>query len=282
MKTTGVVADVRENVRGWKGEGLRVALVPTMGNLHAGHLELVERAGDYADRVVTSVFVNPLQFGPGEDFAAYPRTLEDDARLLADAGVDLLYAPGVEVMYTRQASEQTRIEVPGLSDILCGASRPGHFSGVATVVFKLFNQVQPDVALFGEKDFQQLLVIRRMVVDLDGPVEILGVPTVRAADGLALSSRNRYLSAGQRAIAPALYRTLRAVADAVRAGRRDYAALEKEGVERLEAAGFIPDYVSIRRVEDLERPGGGDRELVILAAGFLGGARLIDNIRLVL
>lgn len=282
MKTTGVVADVRENVRGWKEEGLRVGLVPTMGNLHTGHLELVERAADYADRVVTSVFVNPLQFGPGEDFAAYPRTLEADARLVADAGVDLLYAPRVEVMYPSPASEQTRVEVPGLSDILCGASRPGHFSGVATVVLKLFNQVQPDVAIFGEKDFQQLMVIRRMVVDLDSPVEILGVPTVRAADGLALSSRNRYLSAGQRAIAPALYSTLRVVADAVRAGRRDYATLEEEGVERLQAAGFIPDYVSIRRAEDLERPGSDDRELVILAAALLGGARLIDNIRLAL
>jgi pantoate--beta-alanine ligase len=274
------VAAVRETVVGWKRDGLRVGLVPTMGNLHAGHLQLMDRASRCADRVVASVFVNPLQFGPDEDFEAYPRTLDADTRKLEGVGVDLLYAPGVDVMYAGSPSDQTRVEVPGLSSILCGASRPGHFSGVATVVCKLFNQVQPDVAVFGEKDFQQLMVIRRMVADLDSPVVVLGEPTMREADGLALSSRNRYLSAGERAAAPALLHTLRTAADALRAGRRDYATLEEEASERLESAGFVTDYVSIRRAADLAAPEASDRHLVVLAAAFLGRARLIDNVQL--
>lgn len=279
MKTVHTVAAVREIVSNWKRGGYRVALVPTMGNLHTGHIRLVERAQECADRVVVSVFVNPLQFGPGEDFEAYPRTLEADVRQLGAAAVDLVYAPSVKVMYHGPPAEQTRVEVPGLSDILCGASRPGHFVGVATVVCKLLNQVQPDVAVFGEKDFQQLLVIRRMVADLDSPVEILGQPTVREADGLALSSRNRYLSDDERKIAPELQRMLRATAKAVRAGRRDLGALEEEATAKLRKAGFSPDYVSIRRAGDLGTPEPGDQELVILAAAFLGKARLIDNVR---
>ena len=280
MKTVHTVAGVRETVGEWKGGGLRVALVPTMGNLHAGHLRLVERALEGADRVVVSVFVNPLQFGPAEDFEAYPRTPEADARQLESAGADLLYLPSVQVMYPRPAGAQTRVEVPGLADILCGATRPGHFAGVATVVCKLFNQVQPDVAVFGEKDFQQLMVIRRMVADLDCPVEIVGQETVREADGLALSSRNRYLDEGERKAAPLLQRTLRSVADALRAGRRDFTGLEEEAAARLDAAGFRTDYVSIRRSRALEIPDAGDRGLVVLAAAALGKARLIDNVRL--
>ena len=192
----------------------------------------------------------------------------------------MLYAPAVGAMYPRPPGAQTRVEVPGLSDVLCGASRPGHFSGVATVVCKLLNQAQPDVAVFGEKDFQQLVVIRRMVGDLDIPVEILGEPTVRETDGLALSSRNLYLTVEERAIAPTLHGTLRETADAVRAGRRDYAVLESEATARLDAAGFLTDYVSVRRATDLNTPEPGDRDLVILGAAYLGKARLIDNVAL--
>jgi pantoate--beta-alanine ligase len=251
-----------------------------MGNLHAGHLGLMARGREVADRVVASIFVNPLQFGPSEDFAAYPRTLETDAVRLAEAGVDLLFAPTVEVMYPQGQEALTRIEVPGLSDILCGASRPGHFSGVATVVNKLFNQVQPDAAVFGQKDWQQLMVIRRMVADLDMPVEIIGVPTRREDDGLAMSSRNGYLSEQERQQAPQLFATLQAMAARLQTGERDFAAIEAEGGASLEAAGLKPDYLSIRRATDLVLPTDGDTDLVILAAAYLGRARLIDNLPL--
>ena len=282
MEHVETVAAIRSIVDEWKREGVRVALVPTMGNLHSGHLELVRRARAVAKRVVASIFVNPMQFGAGEDFEAYPRTLTEDARQLEETGADALFAPGVDEMYHRPPAEQTRVEVPGISDILCGASRPGHFSGVATVVCKLFNQVRPDVAVFGEKDFQQLLLIRRMVQDLDIPVEILGHPTQREPDGLARSSRNRYLTDHERGIAPVLYRTLERVGDEIAAGRRDFGAVEGEARERLDAAGFVTDYVSIRRAQDLAMPGGGhdNGDLVVLAAARLGRARLIDNIKL--
>lgn len=282
MESVQTVAAVRGVVGGWRREGARVALVPTMGNLHQGHLRLVEQARELADRTVVSIFVNPLQFGPGEDFDAYPRSLENDERLLADLGPDLLYAPGSAQMYPRPREQQTRVEVPGVSDILCGASRPGHFSGVATVVCKILNQVTPDVAVFGMKDFQQLLVIRRMADDLDMPVEIVGYPVVRDADGLALSSRNGYLTRRERAVAPELIGNLRQIEKAIRQGHRDYPGLEREAGERLDRAGFRTDYVSIRRAGDLRPPGIGERELVILAAAYLGRARLIDNILLVL
>lgn len=278
MQTVHTVAELRARVAAWKRAGERVAFVPTMGNLHRGHLHLVERARELAPRTVASIFVNPTQFGPNEDFAGYPRTLDDDSRQLAAVGLDLLFAPGVAEMYPRPLDEMTQVTVPELSGILCGASRPIHFRGVATVVSKLFNMAQPDVALFGEKDWQQLMVIRRLVADLDFPVEIVGVPTVREADGLALSSRNGYLTAEERAIAPVLYATLTASAERLRAGERDCERLTSEAKARLAAAGFRPDYFEIRRARDLQPPADGDTDLRILAAAWLGRARLIDNL----
>jgi len=280
METVGTREELRARVAAWRAQGECVALVPTMGNLHAGHLALVRRASELAERTVASVFVNPTQFGPSEDFAAYPRTLEADAAKLAGAGLDLLFAPPVEVVYPFGTANLTRVSVPGLSDILCGAARPGHFDGVATVVAKLFNLVQPDLAVFGEKDYQQLLVIRRMAAELDFPVQVLGVPTVREADGLAMSSRNAYLSADERKTAPALYRTLRETAAGLSYGKRDYGNLEAEGKAKLARLGFRPDYLVIRRAADLALPGPDDRRLVILAAAWLGKARLIDNLPL--
>lgn len=282
MQTHSTITALRSALAPWREPGKRIALVPTMGNLHEGHLALVNRAAHYADCVVVSIFVNPIQFGPGEDFLSYPRTLEEDSLKLAEAGVCLLFAPPVEEMYPAGATGQTQVEVPGLSDILCGASRPGHFRGVATVVSKLFNIIQPHTAVFGEKDFQQLMVIRRMVADLCMPVEIVGAPTTREPDGLAMSSRNRYLDADARARAPALYRTLGEVAERLCSGRRDYAVLEGEAQRTLENAGFRPDYLSIRRSADLQPPAGDDGALVVLAAAHLDGARLIDNLQVTL
>ncbi|WP_275099747.1 pantoate--beta-alanine ligase [Sedimenticola hydrogenitrophicus] len=282
MITVETVADLRHTISRWRAAGERVALVPTMGNLHEGHLDLVRKARSLADRVVVSIFVNPLQFGEGEDFAAYPRTLIDDSDKLSAVATDLLFTPPVDEVYKRPRSEQTRIEVPDLSGLFCGASRPGHFVGVATVVCKLFNMVQPDLALFGEKDYQQLLVIRRMVEDLVIPVTIHGLPTVREVDGLARSSRNGYLSDTERSIAPALYRQLQQTVAGIKQGKLDFAALERQALSRLEAEGFKPDYYAIRRATDLAEPGPGDKSLVILAAAHLGKARLIDNIQLTL
>lgn len=278
MQTVASIAEVRSLVAAWRAAGQRVAFVPTMGNLHAGHIHLVDEAHRHADKVVASIFVNPLQFGPSEDFAAYPRTLAADQEKLAAAGCDLLFAPGEQEMYPLGRDGLTFVEVPGLSDILCGAFRPGHFRGVATVVSKLFNIVQPDVALFGKKDYQQLLVIRLMVRDLNMGLEIVGVPTVREADGLAMSSRNGYLAADERQLATEVYATLQAVAAGVQGGVSDYAALEAAAVTRLERAGFRPDYVSVRRAEDLGLPQAGERRLVVLAAARLGKTRLIDNL----
>jgi pantoate--beta-alanine ligase len=272
--------DLRTQVRAWRAAGERVGFVPTMGNLHDGHITLVREALQRVPRVVVSIFVNPLQFGPNEDLAAYPRTPEQDQARLAEAGCHLLFAPSVATMYPNGQAVQTRVEVPGLSDILCGASRPGHFIGVATVVCKLFNMVQPDLALFGEKDFQQLLVIRRMVADLAMPVEVSGVPIVRESDGLAMSSRNGYLSVGERAQAPSLYRALTAAAQQLVAGR-PLTEVEAQTAEAITAAGLKPDYVRICRTTDLGEPTANDRELVILAAAYLGRTRLIDNLRVV-
>jgi len=271
------LTNLRRRVRTWRQAGEPIALVPTMGNLHRGHLRLVQEARAYAQRTVVSIFVNPMQFGPQEDFAAYPRTLARDRELLEAEGTDLLFAPSVATVYPRPQAEQTRVEVPGLSNILCGASRPGHFVGVATVVCKLFNMVQPDLAVFGEKDFQQLLVIRRMTEDLCLPVSILGVPTVREPDGLAMSSRNAYLLSEERARAPALRRALERAADSLRSGR-GVAEVEQQAVQDLMGAGLRPDYVSARRASDLAAPGPTDIDLVILAAAWLGKARLIDNL----
>jgi len=259
----------------------RIALVPTMGNLHQGHLALVERARELADHVVVSIFVNPLQFDREEDLIAYPRTLEEDAARLESEGVGLLFAPGVESIYPEGLDRHTRVEVPVVSEGFCGESRPGHFVGVATIVCKLFNLVRPEVALFGKKDYQQLLVIRKMVRDLAMAVRIVGVETVREADGLAMSSRNHYLSEEERRRAPVLYQALRQTAQLLRSGRRDLSGLEAMAVERIEEAGLKNDYFSIRRASDLGEPGPGERNLVILAAAFLGKARLIDNLEVV-
>lgn len=279
MRIVHTVDDVRAQVRQWRAAGLRVSLVPTMGNLHAGHISLLELARQRGDRTVVSIFVNPLQFGPGEDFGRYPRTPEDDVRMLQDAQCDLLFAPGVEELYAEGGSQRTLVTVRGLSGILCGAVRPGHFDGVATVVAKLFGVVAPDVAVFGEKDFQQFRVVQLMTRDLAIPVEVVGAPTVRAADGLALSSRNRYLNDEERARAPALYQSLQQGAARLRAGERDFAAIEAQGTALLQAAGMKPDYYSVRDADDLSVPHAGTREFVVLTAARLGGARLIDNLR---
>ncbi len=270
--------DLRGQVRAWRTAGEHIGCVPTMGNLHEGHLTLVRQALTLASRVVTTVFVNPLQFGPTEDLAAYPSTPEQDQARLTAAGCDLLFAPSVATMYPDGQQVQTRVEVPGVSDILCGASRPGHFIGVATVVCKLFNMVQPDLALFGEKDFQQLLIIRRMAADLAMPVDVIGVPTVRDPDGLAMSSRNAYLTSEERTQAPALYHALSAAAQGLAAGL-PVPRVETEAAAALAMAELRPVYVSVRRAADLGEPTAADRELVVLAAAYLGRARLIDNLR---
>lgn len=279
MRLIESVAALRDAVSGWRGAGGRVALVPTMGNLHAGHLALVETAREHAAHIVVSVFVNPMQFGENEDYGAYPRTLESDQTRLSELGVDVLFAPPVSEVYPAGDAASTRVEVPGLSDILCGASRPGHFVGVSTVVAKLFNMVQPDVAVFGEKDFQQLLVIRRMALDLDMPVEIIGMPTVRESDGLAMSSRNAYLAPDERQRASALYRALCSARDRLLSGEAGFAEVEAQGLQDLAAAGMRPDYFTVRRSADLGVPSHGASGLVVLGAAWLGQARLIDNLR---
>ena len=282
QKIVHTIAELRIRIAAWKRAGERVAFVPTMGNLHRGHIQLVERARELTPRTVASIFVNPMQFGANEDYAGYPRTLEDDSHRLDAVGLDLLFAPKLAEIYPRPLADMTQVTVPELSTILCGVSRPAHFSGVTTVVAKLFNMVQPDVAVFGEKDWQQLVIIRRMTADLDLPVEIVGVPTVREPDGLAMSSRNGYLSVEERALAPALYTTLRATAERLRSGERDCAALEAEAKARLVAAGFRPDYFEVRRSDDLRRPTSEDVDLRIFAAAWLGRARLIDNLAVAL
>jgi pantoate--beta-alanine ligase len=279
METSFDLKTLRERVRDWKTGGETIGLVPTMGNLHAGHISLLERARQMADRTVVSIFVNPIQFGKGEDYERYPSTLADDQEKLSAAGLDHLFAPDLAELYPGGIEEDTRITVPQLSDILCGEFRPGHFSGVATVVAKLLINVQPDYALFGEKDFQQLLVIRRMAHDLLIPVEIIGMPIVRESDGLAMSSRNSYLDASQRVTAAAINRTLEAAAERLVAGTSTLAGIEADGAAALAAAGMRPEYFSVRRRTDLAVPRAGDRELVILAAAWLGSARLIDNIQ---
>lgn len=278
MNVVRTIADLRAAVTRARGEGKRIGFVPTMGNLHAGHIALIRKAGQRAEFVVASIFVNPLQFGPNEDLDSYPRTLTADQDKLFDAGCHLLFAPSVEEMYPNGQSLQTIVSVPGISEGLCGGSRPGHFDGVSTVVAKLFNMVLPDLAVFGQKDFQQLAVIRTMVRDLNMPVQIIGEPIVRADDGLALSSRNGYLSADERATAPILYQTLCQLAEAIRSGRRDYPELVGEAREALQAAGLRPDYLEIRNASDLQPAGAETGELILLAAAFLGKTRLIDNL----
>jgi pantoate--beta-alanine ligase len=282
MITVDRIAALRNLVRDWRAQGARIGFVPTMGSLHDGHMSLLTAARERADCVVASVFVNPLQFGPGEDFERYPRTPEEDSKLLAAAGCDLLFLPGVEEIYPDGRQSATRVSVPSLSQILCGAFRPGHFDGVATIVAKLFGIVQPDLAVFGEKDYQQLAIIRRMTADLDLPVQIVGAPTVRGADGLAMSSRNRYLSAADRATAPQIYATLHETITQIAAGERDYSLLEEQGAAALRAAGMQPDYFAVRDAASLQPPDATTREVVVLTAARLGKARLIDNLRVAL
>jgi pantoate--beta-alanine ligase len=275
------IAELQAQLRGWRCAGKRIGFVPTMGNLHAGHLSLIERARASADIVLSSIFVNPTQFGAGEDYSRYPRTLEADCALLREAGCDAVLAPSVEEMYPDGADLRTVVRVDGLHDILCGAFRPGHFDGVATVVAKLFNLAQPDLAVFGEKDYQQFLVVKRMARELSFPIEIIGAPTAREANGLAMSSRNQYLSPAERQHASLLFRMLLATREALKSGARDYATLCEAALAELTSAGFRPDYFEIRRAADLAEPGPTDRDLVVLVAARLGGARLIDNLRVV-
>ncbi|HBZ95320.1 MAG TPA: pantoate--beta-alanine ligase [Pseudomonas sp.] len=278
MNTVKTLRELRAAVAQARAEGKQIGFVPTMGNLHAGHVSLVQIAAQRADFVVASIFVNPLQFGAGEDLDKYPRTLAADQEKLLAAGCHLLFHPDVAEIYPHGMGDQARVSVPGVSEGLCGASRPGHFEGVATVVTKLFNMVQPDLAVFGEKDYQQLAVIRALVQDLNMPIQIIGAPTQRAEDGLALSSRNGYLSAGQRSAAPALYRGLQAIADELRRGARDYTRLIDAAQEQQRAAGFVPDYLEIRNAVTLRPAQIDDLHLVILTAAQLGGTRLIDNL----
>lgn len=278
MLTVHELSSLRQWRKRMRAEGKRLAFVPTMGNLHRGHFSLVEQARQSADVVVASIFVNPTQFGPGEDFASYPRTLAQDQAGLEQAGCDLLFAPDVATMYPLGVDHTVHMDVPDVSKGLCGDVRPGHFAGVATVVARLFNMVQPELAWFGRKDFQQVLVIRRMIEDLSFPIELKVGETVREENGLAMSSRNAYLTPAEREQAAEIYRTLSAVAESVRAGRR-LGLVETAAVDRLQGAGFRVDYVSIRRAADLSIPNdASEPELVVLAAARLGKARLIDNL----
>jgi len=273
-----IIHTIKE-LRDWRREAGSVAFVPTMGNLHEGHLALVREAAKRADKVVVSIFVNRLQFGQGEDFDRYPRTLEQDAAKLAGEGVAVLFAPSEQELYPNVA-QQYNVEPPHLQNELCGAFRPGHFRGVATVVAKLFNIVEPDYACFGKKDYQQLAILQGMAADLNFRVEIVPVDIGRAADGLALSSRNQYLSEAERKQAPQLYRELQAIARAVENGNRNYAALEQQAAANLKQAGWQVDYVEIRHAGNLQVAHVGDSELVVLAAARLGNTRLIDNIEI--
>jgi len=278
MNSIHTLLELRTAVTEARQAGQRIALVPTMGNLHAGHIALIKQAVAQADFVVASIFVNPLQFGPNEDLDSYPRTLAADQAQLLEAGCSLLFAPNAQEMYPNGMAEHTTVSVPGVSAGLCGGSRPGHFDGVATVVCKLLNMVQPDMALFGEKDFQQLAVIRKMVADLSIPVDIIGVPIVRDHDGLALSSRNGYLNAQQRASAPVLQQCMQAVKAQIKNGRDDYAALFAEFAQNLQDAGLRLDYVELRDAQNLQPVTAHSRQLVLLSAAYLGDTRLIDNI----
>ena len=267
-----------EQIAEWRHHGDHIALVPTMGDLHAGHLALVELAREHAERVIVSIFVNPTQFGKGEDFDEYPRTLERDKRRLKQTAADMIFAPGVDTVYPFGLEMATRVSVPGLTENFCGAARPGHFDGVTTVVARLFSLVQPDVAVFGQKDYQQQLVLRHMTHDMSLPIGVITGETVRDDDGLALSSRNSYLSEEERAKAPLLYETLSSVSDDLQSGRRDLEDIEAKANAKLADAGFDVDYFSIRRAQNLEMPDRDCDELVVLVAARLGSTRLIDNV----
>ena len=275
---------VRELIGSWRLTHQTVALVPTMGDLHQGHLSLMKVAREHADRVVCSIFVNPTQFGGGEDFASYPRSLAEDESVLAEQGlVDLVFAPDEKDIYPFGIEAALKVSVPQLHNELCAVNRPGHFEGVASVVLRLLGIVAPDVMVLGEKDFQQLVLMRRMVRDLQLPVQVLGGSIQRERDGLAMSSRNRYLSAAERRTAPKLHDELKRVRQALRRGEWDFCALEVQASQALQVAGFDPDYVEVRRAGDLSRPNGVEsagEDLIVLAAAWLGKARLIDNLRI--
>lgn len=275
IETLSALRDIRQQ---WRNTQQCVAFVPTMGNLHDGHIELVKKARTLADVVVVSIFVNPMQFGANEDLDAYPRTLDADKAKLEAEGVDALFFPSASDIYPHGLNEQTFVEVPGISDFWCGASRPGHFRGVATIVCKLFNMVQPDVACFGEKDFQQLQVIRTMVEDLSMPIDIVGVPTRRQPDGLAMSSRNGYLTETQRQQATQIFATMNTMRDALQARSDSQQAILDLATAQLEGAGLKPDYVAICNARTLQPATEEDNELVILMAAFMGKTRLIDNL----
>jgi len=275
MQVIPTIAELRARL----SDERAIAFVPTMGNLHEGHLDLMRLARDHGSCVVASIFVNPLQFGPNEDFDRYPRTLETDCAKLQGLA-DVVFAPSVDEMYPAQ--QTVFIEPPPIANELCGASRPGHFRGMATVVLKLLNIVQPQAALFGKKDYQQLHIIRRMLSELNLPVRIIGGETVRAADGLALSSRNQYLNEAERGEAAFLYRTLQGMRQAILQGERDFEQLQQRAVETLAARGWLPDYMAVRNQSDLQPAGQLQRELVILAAARLGNTRLLDNVEVCL
>lgn len=277
MVTTQDIAQIREQVRLWKRQGDTVAFVPTMGNLHLGHITLVQEAAKRADHVVVSIFVNPMQFGKNEDLDAYPRTLDADKAVLLQAGAELLFTPTPEIIYPKGMDRQTFVEVPKLSDELCGASRPGHFRGVATVVCKLFNIVQPDIALFGNKDFQQLMVIKTMVEDLSLPIEVIGIETIREQTGLAMSSRNGYLNAEQKQQAAQLKQIMDKMAEAIHRGEA-IPNLVQAAETQLMQAGFKIDYLAVRNADNLHEVSEQDSTLVILAAAYMGTTRLIDNL----
>jgi pantoate--beta-alanine ligase len=278
MEIVKTAKTLRDITRTWRLAGEKIAFVPTMGNLHDGHLSLVETARQHADRVVVSIFVNPTQFGEGEDYASYPRSENEDIEKLTESAVDLVFMPSVKEIYP--AAALVSLNVSGISERWCGASRPGHFNGVATIVCKLFNLVQPDIAVFGEKDFQQLAIIRQMVTDLNFPVEIIGAPIIREPDGLALSSRNGYLTSEQRRIAPELYRSLTQIADEIMGGNTDFESLCLKHCQHLDGVGFKVDYLVVCQAQTLEPATQEDRELIILVAAWLGRPRLIDNLPL--
>ncbi|MDG1733534.1 MAG: pantoate--beta-alanine ligase [Thalassotalea sp.] len=277
MQTVDNIQELRAQITSWRQQGLKIAFVPTMGNLHDGHISLVDAAHKHADKVVASIFVNPMQFGANEDIDKYPRTLEDDKLRLSQANTDLLFTPTPEIIYPKGLNKQTFVEVPDVSDGYCGESRPGHFRGVSTIVCKLFNLVQPDVACFGLKDYQQVQVIQLMVEDLSMPIEIIPVETKREASGLAMSSRNTYLSADEKIIAAHLNKAMRWVAEQVQFNK-DYNDISAKAYEMINAAGMKTDYLHICNSKTLNPATTEDKQLVILAAAHCGKARLIDNI----
>jgi pantoate--beta-alanine ligase len=278
VKKIHSIDELRKAIAEWREAGDTIALVPTMGNLHKGHMSLVSLAAEYAEHVIVSIFVNPTQFGPTEDYTSYPRTLEVDSRKLARAGVDILFAPSVEEIYPHGSENAVQVLVHGLSDQFCGASRPGHFQGVTSVVSRLFNICVPDVAVFGNKDYQQLVILRQMVDDLHIPVKLLAGETERDANGLALSSRNEKLDKVQRAAAAIIYQALDDAATSLRTGQNDFVNVEKTAIETIAVAGLDPEYVAIRNAADLSMPQENSPRLAILAAARLGGVRLIDNV----